>query len=224
MNTALVKKLVWKDWELHRNIIILYGIFSLLCLGLVAYPSEAAFGVGSILLITVIISLGIHMVMSNVMGERNGQTLPFIMSLPIGVKEYTTSKLIGSLLIFAVPWLVGVLAACGLILTRQTLPDGLLPYVVVMLTALLVNACLLLGVSLVTESLSGTIVAIVIGNLGFQAFLFWVSKLPGVTSTFLGPKIIWNGTLSGLLIAELALLVLILGLTFWFQARKKDFT
>lgn len=224
MNTALVKKLIWKDWELHRNIIILYGVFSLLCLGLVAYPSEVAFGVGSILLITVIISLGIHMVMSNVMGERNGQTLPFIMSLPIGVKEYTASKLIGSLLIFAAPWLLGVLAACALILTRPTLPDGLLPYVVVMLTALLVNACLLLGVSLVTESLSGTIIAIVIGNLGFQAFLFWASKLPELTRNVHADLVIWNPTTLALLVGEGLAMIVILGLTFWFQARKKDFT
>lgn len=224
MNTALVKKLIWKDWELHCTIIMMYVLFSLLCLALVAYPSEAAFGVGSILLITVIISLGIHMVMSNVMGERNGQTLPFIMSLPIGVKEYTASKLIGSLLIFAVPWLVGVMAACALILTRQTLPDGLLPYTVVMLTALLVNACLLLGVSLVTESLGGTIVAIVIGNLGFQAFLFWVSKLPEITRSIRADQVIWNRTALSLLVAEGLAIALILGLTFWFQARKKDFT
>lgn len=224
MNTAMVKKLVRKDWDLHRNIIVLYGVFSLLCLGLVAYPSEVAFGAGSILLVTVIISLGIHLVMSNVMGERERQTLPFIMSLPLGIREYTASKLIGSLLIFAVPWLGGVLAACALILTRQTLPDGLLPYALVMLTALLVNACLLISVSLVTESLSGTIVAIVIGNLGFQAFLFWVSKLPQITQTIRADQVAWNTTSLALLGGEVLALVLILSLTFWFQARKKDFT
>ena len=41
--------------------------------------------------------------MVTVVEERNEQTLPFVMSLPISPMEYTTAKILANLLIFLVP-------------------------------------------------------------------------------------------------------------------------
>ena len=93
MNT-LIKPLIQKDWYLQRYLILGYSIIGLLALGIVSVPSELWFAVGSIGLITVLISLGIHLIMTSVIEERTLHTLPFIMSLPISVREYTTSKIL----------------------------------------------------------------------------------------------------------------------------------
>jgi hypothetical protein len=53
--------------------------------------------------------------------------------------------------------------------------------------------------------------------------MYYVSHHPGIQSTMTGPSIHWSATAVGLLLAELGAIGLFLGLTFYFQSRKKDF-
>ncbi|HKI00712.1 MAG TPA: hypothetical protein VKK31_01910 [Thermoanaerobaculia bacterium] len=223
MNTYMVKRLILKDWYFNRWTIVSYIAAGAVALVLLGMGNEGAFFAGTILLVTVLIALGIHLTMATVVEERKEMTLPFVMSLPISAREYTTAKILANLLIFLVPWGTLLIASFALIAGSAALPDGLIPFTAVVLTEIFVSTCLILAVALVSESQGWTIGAIVLGNLGFNGFLYFVSHIPSMGSTMKGPDIIWNQAAVTLLLAELAAVLLLLGLTFWLQSRKTDF-
>ncbi len=222
MNYAMVKRLILKDWYLQRWAILgsLVGVVA--TLGIIATGGKVAFLFGLILLIMVVISIGAQMAVSTIVTERKEQTLPFVMSLPISYREYTASKIWGNLLIFLVPWLTMVLGSFGLLLLSPS-SRGLLPYAAIMSTEILLSTCLILAVALITESQGWTVAAIMVGNLAVNGIGYVVAHIPGVAKEMWGSTIQWTGAASAVLLAEFTTIVLLLGLTFFVQAKKKDF-
>jgi ABC-type transport system involved in multi-copper enzyme maturation permease subunit len=183
---------------------------------------EGAFYAGCILLLTILISVGIHLVMATVVLERSEHTLPFVMSLPISPREYTAAKILANMLIFLVPW-AALLIGSVMIIAMASGHDGVIPFVIVVLTELFVSYCLILAVAIMSESQGWTIGAMVFGNLSLQAFLYLVSHIPSVASANNSPTMIWNQPTVTILLAEIAAIVLLLALTFRVQGRKRDF-
>jgi len=223
MSDFMVKRLILKDWYFHRFTIVGYLAIGAVALALLATGGEGSFFAGSILLITVLISLGIHLAMATVVAERTEQTLPFVMSLPISPREYTTAKILANMLIFLVPWVTLVLGTFAVIAGRPGVPKGLIPYFALILTEIFVSYCVILGVALVSESQAWTIGAMVLGNLAFNAFLYWVAHIPAIAASMKTNSIVWSPLILRLLSAELATVVVLLGLTFFLQNRKTDF-
>jgi ABC-2 type transport system permease protein len=222
MNYEMVKRLILKDWYLQRGVILasLAGVVA--TLGIIATGGKVAFLLGLILLIMVIISIGAQMAVATIVTERKEQTLPFVMSLPISYREYTASKIWGNLLIFLIPWLTMVLGSFGLLLLSPS-SRGLLPYTAVMSTEILVSTCLILAVALITESQGWTVAAIMVGNLAVNGIGYIVAHIAGIAKGMWGSTIQWSGAASALLLAEFTTIAVLLGLTFFVQAKKKDF-
>jgi ABC-2 type transport system permease protein len=220
---AMVKRLILKDWYFLRWAILGYLAAGALALFLICLGGEASFYVGSILIFTVLIAVGIHLPMATIIGERKEQTLTFVMSLPISPREFTLAKVMANLLIILVPWIAITFGSLAVLASRAKLPAGLIPFAAVALTELLVSACLLLAVALVSESQGWTVGAMVFGNLFFQGFLYWLSHVPGIAATMAGRTAVWSSAAVILLLAEAAAVALLLGLTFFFQSRKTDF-
>jgi hypothetical protein len=186
-------------------------------------PSEAAFYTGSLLLISAMIGVGVHLIMLSVVHERTEKYLPFIMSLPISIKEYTLAKISANMGAFLLPWTI-LFAASLLLLGNHTgLPQGLIPFTVILLVEILVAYTIMLGVALVSESLGWTIFAIVICNFALNLFLYWTSNLPAIAEHMQGATAIWTPTIAMILAAEGSAVLLILSLIFFFQGRKRDF-
>jgi ABC-type transport system involved in multi-copper enzyme maturation permease subunit len=221
MSYSMVKRLILKDWYFLRLPIAGYVAAGALSLALISAGGSGLSFVGSILLVTILISVGIHLAMLTVINERKEQTLSFVMSLPISAKEYTIAKILANLLIFLVPWVT--LLGGGLALLVMGDAGGMIPFTTLVLTEIFVSNCLILSVALVSESQNWTIFAIVLGNLSFNGFLYYVSHIPSIASAMKGHTMIWSQAPVTLLAAELAAIVLLLGLTFFFQGRKTDF-
>jgi ABC-2 type transport system permease protein len=223
MNYSMVRRLILKDWYFNRWSIAGYLIAGAIALAIVGFGNDVAFTAGSIILVSVLITVGIHLTMVTVINERTDHTLSFVMSLPISAREYTTAKILANLLIFLIPWTTMVVAAVALIASRTAVPDGMIPFVVIMLAEILVSSCLILAVALVTESQAWTVVAVVFGNLFFQAFLYYVAHIPSIAQAITTDSLAWNGAEIALLLGEMAAIAGLIGLTFWLQARKTDF-
>lgn len=223
IGTGMVRHLVLKDWYFHRYTIAGYLVAGAAALALVAAGGAFAFYAGSLLLITVLISLGIHLPMATVIDERKNQNLAFVMSLPITAREYTLAKVLANLLIVLVPWLALLIGAVAVIGARPGLPDGLIPFAVLVLLEIFASSCLILAVALVSESLGFTVAAIVFGNLTLQAFLYLVSHLPSVEAAIRGESAAFIPAELYLLLGLLAATGAILAFTFYLQSRKKDF-
>ena len=222
MNGALIWKLVGKDWHFQRGLIL--GVLSVgaMALGLLSINGYWWFTAGGVLLVTVLISLGVAAVMNTIITERTAQTLTFMMTLPITLKEYTTAKILANLLIFLVPWSVLVASSILLIFVHPGLPDGLIAFALIILTELFVSYTLLLAMSLVTQTQTWFTAGIFVGNLGFQAFLFYVANLDPMRITMNTWGFSWHPMFTTILLLEIAVVVVTLVLTFLVQFRKTD--
>src|ERR1700678_1892355 len=117
MNGTMVGRLIWKDWYLNRGMIIAAIAAGVATLAAIATMprSTIAMIVAMIVLATILIGVGAKVTMSAA-EERKQQTLPFVMSLPISYREYTTAKIVGGMLIFLVLWVALVAGVVATIL------------------------------------------------------------------------------------------------------------
>ena len=158
-----------------------------------------------------------------VITERQKQNLPFLMSLPISSIQYTTSKLISNVSMFLIPWLTLVAAAVLLIEVRGMIPRGGIPVVLILSFLPLIGFCLILGASLVGESEGWGIAANVFCSSTYGLTWYFLTQIPGLMGPALGPTPVWNSTVLKILGGEAAAVPLMLGLTYFFQSRKRDF-
>lgn len=219
----MIEHLIRKDWAFNRFIIVGALVLGAIALAAVALGSEGAFYIGSTAFITVVIGLGVVLVFLTVIQERKAQTLPFVMSLPVSAMQYTTAKVLANLLIFLVPWTALTVSAVLLILGREGLPDGLIPFTTILLLELFAAYCCLLAVAIVSESETWTIVVMVVLNLFFNVFLYSVSHVEGIGAHMQGASAVWNAPVWWSLAACLAAAGLALVATFYLQSKKKDF-
>jgi ABC-2 type transport system permease protein len=224
MNMAIVKQLIWKDWYLNRAGILVSLIGGMATLGVVAAARGAQIAVilGVIVVVTILIGMGSMVMMSPAM-ERKAQTLPFVMSLPINYLEYTTAKIVGCLLIFLVLWTGLVVDVAATIWLAPGFPHGLIPFALIMSVEILMSTCLVTSVAVITESQNWTVGITQLGVLSLNGLGWWFASLPGMRGTLTSATIRWSGTATVLLTAEIAAIALMIAITFFVQARKKDF-
>ena len=222
MNYAMVKHIILKDWYLQRWLILAAVAGGALGIGIIATGSNAAFIIGLILLISVLIAIGAQLAIATVVNERKEQTLPFLMSLPISYREYTAAKIIGNLLIFLLPWLPLTLGSFALIFLAPKI-HGLFPFTAIMAVEILVSTCLIAAVALITESQAWTVATVMVGNVAFNIFGYYVAHVPSIAQAMGGSTVRWTPAAYALLIGEFATITLLLGFTFFFQSRKQDF-
>lgn len=243
MNAVVVKQLILKDWYFNRFILV-----SLTLGGLIALV-VSGFADGFIRIIAAVMfmaaaSIVIFMPSWMVMGERREQTLPFIMSLPISIKDYTTAK-IGATLFLALGLCLALFVAyvvfatvlepslAGSVSSTITTDDpgiaqwarsaGSIPSTVVVFGMLVVMFCVNLGVALVTESEKPAMFVTIVFNICFWFFWSFFRTASFVLPDLASPKIVWRPEILWILAAEIAAIPLVLAATFYLQSRKTDF-
>jgi hypothetical protein len=145
------------------------------------------------------------------------------MSLPVSSIQYTAAKLVSTLLMFVVPWLMLLICALTMVATRNTLPHGAIPVLLFLALLPLVGFSLILAVALVGESEGWAIAATVICNSTYGIAWYLITRTPSLTAHWAGPVAIWDAAVMRLLFAELGSVALILGITVFLQSRKRDF-
>jgi ABC-2 type transport system permease protein len=223
MNYSIIRRLIVKDWYLQRWLILSCVFGGFVALGIVCLGGQAAFMAGLILLITALVAIGAQLAIANIVNERKEQTLSFVMTLPISYVEYTLSKLLGTVLIFLIPWMLLVLGSFALFAIPHGVPRGLFPLAAIMATQILANTCLAITVALVTENQGWTVAAIMVGNIGINLIGYFVAHLPGIARGLEGAAVMWSPTASVALATEFAAIALMLCVTFFLQSRKRDF-
>jgi ABC-2 type transport system permease protein len=224
VNIAMVCRLIWKDWYLNRAGLLAGLIGGLATLALVAAMrgSELALIMGIIVFVTILVGMG-ALVMISAANERKQLTLPFVMSLPISYREYTTSKIAGGMLIFLALWIPLIGAAVGMILGTAVIPHGVIPFVLIMAVEILMSTCLITVIAVTTESHNWTVASAQVGAISLNGIGWSIVRLPGIGGLMKSPTVRWSGTATALLMGELTLIVLMLAFAFFVQARKRDF-
>ncbi len=219
----ITRTLVLKDIQLNLIPLALYFILGMISLWMMTSSQLGVFNAGAVIMLSMVIIAGIHMITTTVTNERNDQVLPFIMSLPITFVQYTHAKVCANFGVFLLYWLIILGGLMWVIFGQQKVPDGLAIFTLILLLEMLVVFTLLLAVGLISESQNVTIVVMAITNIGLSLFMFWLSGFEAINAYMQTEQVVWNSTALTFVAAELLLIVVLLAITYVVQARKKDF-
>jgi ABC-type Na+ efflux pump permease subunit len=223
MSTAIVRNLVYKDWYLQRWPLIGYLVASAIALLFLGTGGSGSFYAGMVVLITIIIAGGIQLTLSTIINERTGQTLPFIMTLPVSNHQYTAAKVTANLTMFLLPWTALAAGTLVILNSRSAETRALIPMATLTLLELFATYSVLLFVALITESQQWTVSVMVATNLGLQAWFYFVARMPGIEHGLRTHRLEWSPGALLLLLTEVIIILLMLALSFVFRARKTDF-
>jgi ABC-2 type transport system permease protein len=218
---SIVKHLVRKDLRLHRVQITLTIAAGIAALAIVARGGEVPFVIGVTWFFVAIIVLACMLPVTAIVNERKKQTLAFLMSLPLSSIEYTTAKLVSTLLMFLAPWLM--LLICALVLLTMRGVAGAIPMLLILAILPLIGFSLILAVALVSESEGWAIAATVVCNSSYGITWYLMSRVPSLTANWTGHVAIFSPPVLRVLAVEVGIIVLLGALTFFFQSRKRDF-
>jgi len=219
----IVKTLISKDIQLNLVPIVLYLFIGIISIWLLTSSQKGVFYVGAVILLSMVIIAGVHMIINTVTTERNEQILPFVMSLPINFVQYTHAKVCANIGVFLIFWLLMVGGLMWVIFSQPQIPDGLAIFTLILLLEMLVVFVLLLAVGLISESQNWTILVMSLTNIGLSIFMFWLAGFEEINAYMQTEQVVWNTTSVSFVAAELILIFVILIATYVIQARKKDF-
>jgi len=221
MSASILKHVLLKDLHFTRHLIIGSIALGLGCLAL-STGGPIAFYVGTVSLLCVLIILNIFLVLAGVVNERKERTQLFMLSLPISTSQYMRWKLLFSFLAFFVPWLILAVAAV-VVIDVSAIPNGFIPFAVIVLAYLLFYNVLLLSVTLAKDSLAWNTTVIIFGNISINFVIAFLMAMPAVSHSLWGPEAVWNTQEIAILAVEVGLSLVALGLGFLFASRKRDF-
>jgi ABC-2 type transport system permease protein len=221
MSSSIVTQLVRKDLRLHRVHIAVTIAAGLAALGIVARGGEIPVVIGITWFFVAIIVLACMLPMSSIVNERKKQTLAFLMSLPMSAIEYTTAKLLSTLLMFLVPWLMLIVSAVVLVTNSNS--AGTIPLLLMLGILPLIGFSVILAVALITESEGWSIAATVVCNSTYGLAFYLMMRVPSLTANSNGHVAIFNPTIVRVLAIEMAIILGLGIVTFFFQSRKRDF-
>jgi len=222
MNLPLVRRLILKDWYLSRTPLLMLAIGGIGAVALLFVRQEATGYVSLTSAFISLILLGNILPIHTIVNERKRQNLAFVMSLPISPADYTAAKIIANLLAFFVLWaaIAGTMIA---VFAGSSVYGGLLPVIVIAALAPFVAFCLIVAVALVGESEVGAIVTTAATNISYSFTGFFLMRTPAMRATLRSPVPIWTDTALAVIAIEIALIVIALAATFYFQSRKTNF-
>ena len=218
----VTRKLIAKELYVNRWFVAggaASGVISIL----LAATGKMGFNVGALTWLTAIIATGVMLGIYGVMNERKEHALQFVLSLPLSIADYVRAKMLGLSACFLVMWLVSSGAALLLVYWKESIPDGIAPYTVLLCVFMLANFVVVLCGSIHAQSEALTSAVIVVTNMGVSIFMFTVAPLPGIEKYMWGPTPVWTSTFWTVLGCELAVLVVAFTLPFFLAARRRDF-
>lgn len=220
--SAVTFLLIAKELYSYRWIIaaaIAGGLFSLV----LASTGEIAFNIGALAWLTTIIASGVMLPMYGIHQERKDRTLLFALSLPISPAGYARAKMMGILSSFVVLWSALTIGAVILVLASPGIPDGLLPYLLLLSCFLLVNFSLVMCCSFLSTSEIAISAAIILTNMGVTVFMMLVGRASAIGQHMLAEAPVWNSTFFLILGGEAAAFAIALSLPLIAISRRRDF-
>ena len=145
------------------------------------------------------------------------------MSLPVTVREFSLAKLLVNIPVFAAVWLLTTGTAFYFAFGLKVLPAGTVPYMTMIFFDIFLAYICILCVSLLSQSLGVTVIAIMAFEILTSAYLWMILFLEPIRSFVDGTNIVWNSTALGIVAVQVLVAISALAATLYFQNRKRDF-
>jgi hypothetical protein len=198
-------------------------IWGAAALALLLMKREPFSVVGCVFLLIALVLFGCLLPASNILNERKKQNLPFVMSLPISSVQYTTAKLLSTVGMFLIAWLILVIAAFWVIFVQGVFPLGTIPIALILLNFPFIALALITGVTMVGETEGWNIAANIVCNSSYGLVWYFMTRNPALMHDLTSKVPVWNRAVVTFLVSEFALIAIVLALTYYLQARKTDF-
>ncbi len=222
MNTQAISILFLKDLYLSRRPLFAYLAAGIACsaIGVVPHPTFAF--IGFVLILTVAIGSGMHLLGELLLSEGNDQTRAFILSLPVSLLDYSVAKIAVVLTTFLIPW--STMFACSIVLTAA-LPwghVGAIPMLVVVFLELLAAYTVQLVTAVISESVGWTVCVMVACNVFLNVFLMKLLQVPEVEEMSKSDLLRFSPLSMEIMCIELGIIVAALAMALAVQTRKRD--
>lgn len=223
MNTFVISRLILKDWRLNRRLISLAIAIGIGALVLVRLGGETTRLFGSVWFFVALMVLGSMLPSTAILNERKKQTLAFIMSLPVSALQFSIAKIVSIWAMFLTPWIALLISALVVVETGHTIPNGVVPMLLILATLPLIGFSVISSATLVGESEGWLMGASLVCNSSYWFVWYLLARIPSLTDNWKGSTVIWNSAALMVLFSEFGLIAVILALTLFFQSRKSDF-
>ena len=222
MNKFMVGKLIQKDWHVIKLQVAGCGVlgFTGLLLGLLG--NGIAIVISGVLLMISLILLMASIVFNSIVIERKEQNVVFLMSLPVSNTEYTVAKIVMSMGVYFLFWLVLYTGTVGVLLVRIDFTNSILPYMTVLFGEILMFYCLLFATAIVSQSEPWTTGVMIFSNIVMSCTPGLAPAYAGMRESLQAQAPLWNGTIVGSLGFELLVILVTIPLMYYLQLRKKD--
>jgi ABC-2 type transport system permease protein len=222
MNRQAIQILFLKDLFLSRWFLFGYLLGGLLSALVTCLPGESAGFIGFILIVTVTIASGIHLIGVLLLAESTDMTRTFVLSLPVSLLDYSIAKISVVLVAFLIPWLGTLATLTALSYAIPEAKPGALAIVSLLFLFMLGGFCLQLVTAVLTESVGWTIVVVVLGNVLFNLFAKSVNEHPLISILGNSDVLSWPPIVLQIMAIEVIVILVALGLAFLLQIRRRD--
>ncbi len=222
MNTQAIGILFLKDLYLSRRPLFAYFAAGIACSAVAVVPHPTFAFIGFVLILTVAIGSGMHLLGDLLLSEGNDQTRAFILSLPVSLLDYSVAKIAVVLTTFLIPW--STMFACSIILTAAVPWGhvGAIPMAVVVFLELLAAYTLQLATAVISESVGWTVCVMVACNVFLNVFLMKLLQVPEVEVMSKSDSLTFSPLMIEIMCIELGLIVGALAIALAVQTRKRD--
>ena len=222
MNTHTIGILFLKDLYLSRRALFAYFAAGIASSAISVVPQQTLAFAGFILVLTVAIASGMHLLGELLISEGNEQTRTFILSLPVSLLDYSVAKIAVVLTTFLIPWFT--MLACSIVLTA-VLPwgeTGAVPVLVVIFLELLAAFTVQLVTAVISESVGWTVCVMVACNVFLNLFLVNLFQTPQIDELMKSSELTLTPLLGQVMGIEVAVVVVALAVALALQTRKRD--
>lgn len=221
-NLPLIRKLVYKDWQLFEKQLALYVMGAIAALCLMGNMHKWTFYIGSLLLIIVVVAVACFSISNSLLIERRERTLAFMMSLPVSPLDFYLAKLAGNLITFMVPLLLIAAGTYGVVLFTA-LPNGLVVLATLLFTQIVLAFCVSLSTAMAVESEGWNTFVMITSMVLINPYIMLLGQIPVIADNVKTEQIVWSGAALLIIAIQMTLSALILVVTGWFHCRKKSF-
>ena len=221
MTQSVVRQLILKDLYLLRWLVLGSLGSGLAVIAMMPLGNVPAY-VGGVSLICIIVILNIVLVTHSVVQERKDKVLLFVLSLPVSTRQYVATKIASNAIAFVGSWAILTLAVTAVI-DRSALPNGILPFLIAILTYLLMYYCILLAVATLTDSSAWSTTVIIVGNVSINFVIPLLLGLPSIAAHRSGSTAVWTTGITTLIAVEAVAGVAAVLVAFHLRSRTTDF-
>lgn len=223
MNTEMIGILILKDLFLSRKMLFAYLLAGIASAVVSTLPSQTFSFIGFLLVVTVSIGMGMHLIGELILEERKSHTLTFVMSMPVNVADYSIAKISVVLMTYLIPWSAMLVGTIVLIAALPTAKDGALGPTVIVFLELFASFAVQLVTAILSESIGWTIAVMVAGNVFLNLFIMKFFTHPVIAESMKQDTYFWAPIMSQIVAVEIAIIVISVIVAISFQSRKRSF-